>query len=1351
MSEYKQLDLKSITKQDIVRILIKFDENVSPNSDQYKELQSLKAKVDDWISAFKSGRVDSPIGNKDLIFYTINISKVLDGKPIGSKATKLADIMHKCLNPNSYDIKSKSGLGLKQLKNAKTMIIGDKSDVLGEKQHKLRENAKNTVKNAVKKNVSSVSSKIKKKSIKENWKGKIAGGIAGAFGLEDLDSKIQEYFEKRNPSYDDTEDKLEEILKSKEESDKESLKKYVESLNKEKEVLKQLDNKNSNLRRLSEKLLDRISTDEKELKALTSDSEGSKFLRRVLDSKLEINSELREKIKNSLDKQHYYTDDDDEDEETYEKLHTSNDRKKLNSQSQLENNNVLENLDQFFKTFSEVIQPKAIQENRKLNSESTEVLSETLPVISDNTKNTIENITKVDHSLDQGFINLSRKVSGVEEGTDRIANLLEKQISLQRKMLDNGSSSVSKGSKDKDEKDEEELSLRDLKDSIDDWIDGDSDNKKKKKGKKNKKGKKGKNSSKPKSKPTKSPSTKPAGKLGKFGKILSGAKNVISSGASKILSPLGGVAQSVLPNAASFAGKGGALTSGAKILGKVALPLTALMTAYDAVQGFDKDKADALGFNGDSTKGKLNSASASAVSGLTFGLIDEETIAKGIKLQDSIQDGIVDAFGGKDSVLGGAIDKLVNPFDNIADGFDRVVSWFNKEESKESAQPSSEQKKEKPVDEKELMNKVLSTAENLNPAAQYEKITENIFDAPGAKEVWDKLTDKESIMESALSPMTSVFGGMWDSVKRMFSSKPESTPSSNTSNSPSQFKSLSSLGSFGSGGVPSGSINIGQYGGTALGDGDIGTSPSIGKLGDVKALLDYGMSFVGKCTYSMGSKDPTTGKCDCSGFVKFLYSRVWGVKDMPDGAAYQFTWNKGRVINKLEDLQPGDIYFMNSPSSHAIGRPLGISHVGIYAGGGNLLHCSSSGKGVNLMPLNNYYKQWFVGAKRLTESGGVAGITSPQSENSPNMTIPSSNPAYQTGQIPSDMTGGALTDPNNPNSTGTPDGFTPNPSAIPYRQLSSENADKNASEQGLKARDEFIKQSLESGVSKNDIAVMLGQLDHESGGFKKMTENLNYSSAERIQQVFGRSLNGVDPRTLVNNPQALANVVYGQKNGNKGGEDGWNFRGRGLVGLTGRANYEAASKAIGVDLVSNPDLASDPAVAAKVAMWWQKSKVGYGANAAQATKRINGNAMMGLDDRIARTQDWQGGRLDKEIARIQGQSGTDTKLPQQTAGVEVKASGQATSIPETVAAPKPIIAQNVQSLPITEKVKAPPTKSQELQQANNLVNSQQQQYSPSPKQSLASSGGDSFGIKWKDWIEDSSLTALQKLANGGLG
>lgn len=177
----------------------------------------------------------------------------------------------------------------------------------------------------------------------------------------------------------------------------------------------------------------------------------------------------------------------------------------------------------------------------------------------------------------------------------------------------------------------------------------------------------------------------------------------------------------------------------------------------------------------------------------------------------------------------------------------------------------------------------------------------------------------------------------------------------------------------GIGGSPTASM---QGGGSAIGDGDIDKSNmrALGRFGDVKALIEYGMQFIGKVEYSQtGPRDPKKGSADCSSFVKVCLEDAWGVKGVPGNSEAQFTWKKGRVI-KYDELKPGDLMFFNHPAAFAKNRPIGISHVGFYIGNDEILHCSGR-KGVNRMKLGGSYKRFFYAGKRLTESGSTSTAT----------------------------------------------------------------------------------------------------------------------------------------------------------------------------------------------------------------------------------------------------------------------------------------------------------------------------------------------------------------------------------------
>jgi len=178
--------------------------------------------------------------------------------------------------------------------------------------------------------------------------------------------------------------------------------------------------------------------------------------------------------------------------------------------------------------------------------------------------------------------------------------------------------------------------------------------------------------------------------------------------------------------------------------------------------------------------------------------------------------------------------------------------------------------------------------------------------------------------------------------------------------------------------------------------------------------------------------------------------------------------------------------------------------------------------------------------------------------------------------------------------------------------------------------------ALEPALQRYDIrtpariAAFLAQTGHESAQFNQLQENLRYTSAERLLKVWPRRFPSIDSaRPYVNDPQALANVVYAKRlgNGDITSGDGWRFRGRGIIQLTGRSNYVQAGTALGLDLVAPPDLLLEPGDAAMAAAWVWASR-GLNAPAddrtadndledfTEITRRINGGAV-GLKERFA--------------------------------------------------------------------------------------------------------------------------------------
>jgi putative chitinase len=171
------------------------------------------------------------------------------------------------------------------------------------------------------------------------------------------------------------------------------------------------------------------------------------------------------------------------------------------------------------------------------------------------------------------------------------------------------------------------------------------------------------------------------------------------------------------------------------------------------------------------------------------------------------------------------------------------------------------------------------------------------------------------------------------------------------------------------------------------------------------------------------------------------------------------------------------------------------------------------------------------------------------------------------------------------------------------------------------------------------IAGFLSQCAHESGGFERLQENLNYS-ADGMAGIWPKrfAVLGPDKKPIKKNgknqpnkfalalhrkPEMIANVVYSGRMGNGPTEsgEGWLYRGRGLKQLTGKDNHRACSAGLGVDLVANPDLLLEPVYAARSAAWfWATNKCNKFADAGDIeglTKKINGG-LIGIDDRKKR-------------------------------------------------------------------------------------------------------------------------------------
>ncbi|MFM0608672.1 hypothetical protein PQR05_29500 [Paraburkholderia sediminicola] len=204
--------------------------------------------------------------------------------------------------------------------------------------------------------------------------------------------------------------------------------------------------------------------------------------------------------------------------------------------------------------------------------------------------------------------------------------------------------------------------------------------------------------------------------------------------------------------------------------------------------------------------------------------------------------------------------------------------------------------------------------------------------------------------------------------------------------------------------------------------------------------------------------------------------------------------------------------------------------------------------------------------------------------------------------------------------------------AAPYKAAADNTIDwgKGLVGGGSKGNKAAIMRQAASIADPNERAMFLAQMDHESGGFRSMEEDPRYK-AKNFLKNFGKR-NGItteaQAQAILDKGQsatfeAMYGGAWGKKNlGNTQAGDAEMFKGRGFTQLTGRANYTAAAKATGLDLVNHPELAADPNNAAKVAMWYWNSKSGLSdaaktGDVTAATYKINGG-YNGLDERAAK-------------------------------------------------------------------------------------------------------------------------------------
>ena len=159
-------------------------------------------------------------------------------------------------------------------------------------------------------------------------------------------------------------------------------------------------------------------------------------------------------------------------------------------------------------------------------------------------------------------------------------------------------------------------------------------------------------------------------------------------------------------------------------------------------------------------------------------------------------------------------------------------------------------------------------------------------------------------------------------------------------------------------------------------------------------------------------------------------------------------------------------------------------------------------------------------------------------------------------------------------------------------------------------------------------AHFFAQTAHESGNFKAFSENLNYS-ADGLQKIFGKYFDAASAAKAARNPEKIANKVYANRmgNGNEASGDGWKYRGRGALQLTGKDNYKAFADYLKKpEIMDNPDLVATEYSFESAIFFFERNKLWAicdkgidDATITALTKRINGGTH-GLDDRKEKTK-----------------------------------------------------------------------------------------------------------------------------------
>lgn len=153
-----------------------------------------------------------------------------------------------------------------------------------------------------------------------------------------------------------------------------------------------------------------------------------------------------------------------------------------------------------------------------------------------------------------------------------------------------------------------------------------------------------------------------------------------------------------------------------------------------------------------------------------------------------------------------------------------------------------------------------------------------------------------------------------------------------------------------------------------------------------------------------------------------------------------------------------------------------------------------------------------------------------------------------------------------------------------------------------------------------NIPMFLAQVGHETGSLSQLEENLNYSSQGMMNTWPSRFPSVESTHFYEHSPERLANLVYGERNGNGAYEtgDGWHYRGRSPIMLTGKSNYWRAELNLGYPLLEHPELAVVPEVGSRLAAWYWKERGLDTLDGVQAVTRAINGGKIGMVDRQTR-------------------------------------------------------------------------------------------------------------------------------------